>query len=304
MGATDRSVGERGFGAALLVAVLAVLAVACSSDSADDATAPTVDATTDTTSITADDPPDPETEPESEGAESGPPGRAALLDAGSEPRVTLTVAGEADTTISVSAVDDRSATVDGATTDESRSAEYDVAVEIVSGADGFELLVAPAVVTIDGPTPTADEIGTLRWYIDPNGLTQRVVPIRGPRTATRETLALFNVPNLVVTTPVEAVGAGARWSQPLETGVDATLLYTLNNVSDTDLDITIELEAPVEGGTLTIEVTGRYDRATLLARDVTAVSTLEFDSPVTADGEITSLQGVWRSERTYTEVAG
>ncbi len=303
MRATDRSAAARWLGG---VAVLALLAGACSSDSGEDTVNTTTGATNDDASTTTDVSPDPETDPEidSDAQPTERPGQATLLDAGSEPRVTLAIAGERDAAISVSAVDERSATVDGATTGESRSAEYDVAVEIVARNDGFELLVAPAVATIDGPEPTADEIGILQWSVDPNGLTQRVVPIRGPGTATRDTLALFNVPNLVVTTPVEPVGAGARWSQPLEPGVDAALLYTLHDVSKTDLDLTIELEAPVDGGTLTIEVSGRYDRATLLTRDVTAISTLEFTSPVSADGETTNLQGVWRSERTYTEVAG
>ena len=287
-----------------MAAVLVVVAGACSSDSAHDVATPTTGETADDASTTTDGSRDPETEPDAGGEPTARPGQATLLDAGGQPRVTVGITGDADATISVSALDERTATVDGTTTNRRRTADYDLSVEVVAVDDRVELLVAPTIVDIDGPAPTADEIGTLRWLIDPYGLTERIMPVRSPGPATSDTLALFNVPNLVVTVPGEPVGPGARWSQPLEPGTDAQLLFTLNDIDSTELDITIELVAPVDGGTLTIEASGRYDRSTLLAREVTAVSTLAFDAPVTADGEPAELTGVWRSERTYTEVAG
>lgn len=286
------------------MAVLAVLVGGCSAESADEGSA-----TSTGVIATEDDPPDATGDapaPGPVGERSGPEstGRPTLIDPGSEPRVALRMVDHARARLTVSAVDERSTTVDGVTSDRARQADYDLVVDVGGSGDGFELLIAPTLRTIDGPVPTDDEVGALRWLLDPNGVTQRIVPIRGPGSATSETLALFNIPHLVLATPVEPVGPGARWSQPLGGGSDAELVVTLHDVTDDDLDVTVEVVARLDGGTLTIAANGVYDRATLLARDVVATSTLEIDAPVSVDGASTNLIGMRRSERTYAEVDG
>ena len=272
----------------------------CSGSSNDD------DTTVATTVGDTDEPPAGTTEPSVAEVDTGrSPGAVTLIDAGAEPRDELRITADAQPRITVDASDSLALTIDGVTTDEVGDARYQLDLDLsTSGADGVQLLVVPTIESIDGPTPAADELGTWRWFLDAHGVVQRVVRIGWSDLVDDATLELLSVANLVLVTPGEPVGAGATWSQSLDRQSDAQLFFTLNTVSDTELDVTVELIAPFEDGAATMVASGTYDRSTLLAREVTTESNLEITSPVTDNGELVELTGVQRNRRTYTEVAG
>jgi hypothetical protein len=273
------------------------MAAGCSGSSNDD------DATVATTVGDTDEPPAGTTEQSVAEVDTGrSPGEVTLIDAGSEPRTALQITTDAQSLIFVDASDSLAITIDGVTTDDVGDAGYQLDLDLsASGADEIELLVVPAIESIDGPTPAADALGTWRWFLDAHGVVQRVVPIGWSDLVDDATLELLSVANLVLVTPAEPVGAGARWSQSLDRQSDAQLVFTLNGVTDTDLEVAVDLVAPFDEGVATMAASGTYDRATLLARDVTAESSLEITSPVTDNGQLVELTGVQRSRRTYTE---
>jgi hypothetical protein len=281
---------------------VALLVGGCSSSSTgDDTTGDT--ATTDPTVPTIDSSQPSGTDSDDDSGRS--PGAVTLIDAGTEPRDELRITADAQPRITVDASDSLALTIDGVTTDEVGDARYQLDLDLsTSGADGVQLLVVPTIESIDGPTPAADELGTWRWFLDAHGVVQRVVRIGWSDLVDDATLELLSVANLVLVTPGEPVGAGATWSQSLDRQSDAQLFFTLNTVSDTELDVTVELIAPFEDGAATMVASGTYDRSTLLAREVTTESNLEITSPVTDNGELVELTGVQRNRRTYTEVAG
>ncbi len=227
-----------------------------------------------------------------------------LIDAGREPRVALQITADAQSRVAVDASEALETTIGGVSSSDSGEATYELDIDIQVGGAGIEMLVTPAIVSIDGPTPPADELGEWLWFLDANGVVQRVVPVGQGEFVDIDVSRLLSVTNLVLATPTEPVGAGATWSQSLNRQSDAQLVFTLDQVSDTDLQIEIELVAPFDAGMATMVVSGTYDRATLLARDVTADSGLEITSPVTDNGQVVDLTGVQRSRRTYSEVAG
>ena len=288
------------------VATLALLAGGCSSSSTDDDTADTTTGDTRTTDATVPTTDSSQPDGTDSGDDSGrSPGAVTLIDAGVEPRDELRINADAQSRISVDASDSLTITIDGATTDEAGVARYQLDLDIsVSGADGVQLLVVPTIESIDGPIPGADGLGTWQWFLDTHGVVQRVIPIGWSDRVDDATLELLSVANLVLVTPVEPVGAGATWSQSLNRQSEAQLVFTLDSVTDTDLEVTVELIAPFEEGVATMAASGTYDRSTLLARNVTTDSTLEVTSPVTDNGELVELTAVQHSRRTYVGVTG
>ena len=278
------------------VAVGALLVAGCSGSSNDD------DTTVATTVSETDEPPAGTTEPPAAEVDTGrSPGEVTLIDAGSEPRVALQITTNAQSRIAVDASEALDTTINGVTTSDANEAIYELDIDIQVGADGIEMLVVPTIVSIDGPMAAPDELGSWRWSLDRHGVVQRVVPIGQDEFVDEDVLRLLNVSNLLLATPTEPVGPGASWGQSLNRQSDAQLVFTLIGVTDTDLEIAVELVAPFDTGTATMVVSGIYDRATLLARDVTADSSLEITSPVTDNGELVELTGVQRNRRTYTE---
>ena len=162
----------------LAVAVGAVLVVGCSS-SADDNT---TDTGPDTTGVSTRGEPDgplvSTSEPAVTGGDTGrSPGEVTLIDAGREPRVALQITADARSRIAVDASEALDTTINDVTTSEAGEATYQLDLDIQVGADGVELLVAPTIVSIDGPTPAPDELGTWLWSLDAHGVVQRVVPV-------------------------------------------------------------------------------------------------------------------------------
>ncbi len=291
------------------VVTVALLSGGCSSSASDDDTA---DATTgDTISDAAVDSTVPSAGSNSDGADSddaaeidGAAGEVTLIDAGREPRVALQITSDARATIAVGASEALDTTVNGVTTGDASEATYELDIDIQVGADSVEMIVVPTILSFDGPTPAADELGSWRWRLGSHGVVQRVFPVGQAEFVDDDLLRLLHVTNLVLATPTEPVGPGASWSQSLSRQTDAQLVFTLDDVSDTELTAMVELVAPFEAGTATMVVSGTYDRATLLARDVTAESGLELTSPVTDNGEVVDLTGVQRSRRTYAKATG
>jgi len=288
---------------AAAVVASTLLAGACSSSAdRDDSTA-----TGDGTNAAADttEPPIGSGQLDATGADSGrSPGFVTLIDAGAEPRVDLHIATDARSRITVDASDALAITIEGVTTDEGADAIYELALDLtVSGTDAV-LLAVPTIESIDGPTPAADELGTWRWLLDTHGVVQRVIPVGWSHRIDDATFELLSAADLVLVTPAEPVGPGATWSQSLNRQGGAELVFTLNTVTDTDLDVTVELVAPFDDGAATMMTSGTYDRATLLVRDVTTESSLDITSPVTDNGALVDLSGVQSSRRTYLEEVG
>lgn len=285
---------------------IALLLGGCSGSPRDDDTADTTADTTVETTVPSTDSSQPQDTGSDDEADTGrPPGEVTLIDAGREPRVALQITTDARSRITVDASDSLALTIDGVTTDEVDDARYQLDLDLsASGADDVQLLVVPTIESIDGPTPSADELGTWRWFLNTHGVVQRVVRIGWSNGVDDSTLELLNIANLVLVTPAEPVGAGATWSQSLDRQSDARLVFTLVEATANDLDVAVELIAPFEEGVATMVVSGTYDRATLLAREVTTESSLEITSPVTDNGELVELTGVQHSRRTYAEVAG
>ena len=292
------------------VVTVALLAGGCSSSSSDDETADTTTdtttgATTIATTVPSPDPGQPDGIGSDDEADTGrTAGEVTLIEAGREPRVALQITSDAQAKIAVGASEALDTTINGVTTGNASEATYELDIDIEVGADGVEMLVVPTVLSFDGPTPAADDLGSWRWSLDSHGVVRRVFPVGQAEFVDDDMLRLLNVTNLVLATPTEPVGPGASWSQSLNRQSDAQLVFTLAEVSDTELAVTIELVAPFDAGAATMVVSGTYDRATLLARDVTADSGLELTSPVTDNGEVVDLTGVQRSRRTYSEATG
>jgi hypothetical protein len=294
----DGSSTARWIGSVVMVGAL--LAGGCSSSSEDT----TTDSGPDTTSAAgSDEPSSSASQPPATDADGGrSPGEVTLIDAGSEPRVALQITTDARSRIAVDASEALDTTIDGVTTSGASEASYELDIDLQVGSDGVEMLVVPTMVSFDGSMPDPDELGSWRWFLDPHGVVQRVVPIGRGESVDEGLLRLLNVSNLVLTTPTEPVGPGASWSQSLNRQSDAQLVFDLIGVSDTELEVAIELIAPFDTGTATMSVSGTYDRATLLATDASADAGLEVTSPVTDNGELVELTGVQRSRRTYAEV--
>ena len=228
-----------------------------------------------------------------------------LIDAGSEPRVTLRISDDVATTIMVGATTETATNVGGSPQTEMVTASYELAMELGTPGDTVRLSITPAVTSMDAGEPEigADELGTWLWRLDGSGellgfdnndLTRRF----GANTA-----ALLSTPDLVLVTPNVPVGPGAQWSYLA--GADGEMLgvVTLGEITESDLHVTFGVSVEVEGGSLTIAGSGTYDRASLLVRNVAIESVLAYSSEVSANGELVELIGSLRTTRTYTEVS-
>ncbi len=231
-----------------------------------------------------------------------PPGAVTLLDAGAEPRAPLRITTAARSRLSVEASDSLGVTIGDTTTDTGGTATYELDLDLTLDGNDAQLLATPTIVSFDGPTPTPDDLGAWRWFLDERGMVQRVVSVGWGDQVPAATLELLNVANLVLVAPDEPVGDGASWSQSLSRRSDARLVFELVGSTDSEVEVSLELESPFEGGVATLVASGTYDRATLLARELTLESSLEVTSAVSDNGDLVDLTGVERSRRTFTEV--
>jgi hypothetical protein len=296
---------------AIVVAAGALFASGCSSSSDEVGTVTSTTATATSTSDGTAAPRADSSEPEddlTEGSESPDgesdarrAGEVTLIEAGVEPRAELSLTSDARSRLAVDASDTLTLTIGANTTDQGATAACELDLDLTVSDTGAELLVAPSTVSVDGAALGAEELGTWRWVLDRNGRVQRVVSVGWSEQVDGTTIDLLTTNHLVLVTPTEAVGAGAVWSQSLDRQSDAQLVFTLTEVTDSDLEVTIELIAPFDEGVATMVASGTYDRATLLARGLTTESGLEVTSPVTDNGELVELTGVQRSFRTLVE---
>ena len=284
-----------------------LVAGGCSSSSGEDGAASSTTASTTATAPSSTDTTETgdaeTTEPGDVDTDALRAGEVTLLDAGAEPREPLVIAGDGRSQLMVDASETLTLTIGGNTTDEGTAATYTLDLDLTVNDTGADLLIAPSAVTVDGSPLGAEGVGTWTWFLEPNGRVQRAVPIGWSEAIDEATIDLLTTTNLVLVTPAEAVGVGAIWSQSLDRQSDAQLVFTLIGATDTDLEVTIELAAPFEQGLATMAMSGTYDRATLLARDLTTESGLEITSPVTDNGDLVELTGVQRSHRTVTEAS-
>ena len=109
----------------------------------------------------------------------------------------------------------------------------------------------------------------------------------------------LSTPNLVLVVPTEAVGVGAQWAVPLDGRGEVLATVTLTSFTDTQVETTLSLDQSDDTGSFTMTAEGTYERATLLATEVTTESVLSFVAQASENGEAVEVRNEQRSIRIY-----
>lgn len=228
-------------------------------------------------------------------------GGLVLLDPGSEPRHLLTISEDADVIFEVTATEESVVVVDGATTSDSSSAEYQVVVQLRGSGDTFLARAEPTITAINTPAGVPDELGTWVWTLTPLGSSLSMGAIDFP-PLNPDVRELLTFPHLFLEVPVEPVGIGARWAKPLDSRGEAQLIVEVDDITDTEIVVTMELTVALQDGEMTTTTTGIYDRNSLLALETVTETTLTAEVEASNNGNPTIVAGTQESTRALSRV--